>query len=478
MFIQSAQIKNYRVFKEQFQLTADHIGVPDSSNAGSGLTVIVGENGIGKTSILEAIALPLISYKADQLTLGDFCDIQQNIEIQISSDEPFTVKKTMGSSDFKSLGFKFTGKMRAQNSTRYMVGPAVTDTVYLPDPSTPVRDGAPDLRTAVENPFAGARFSENEYLFIDKNRTKTLASGTYSDTKFDRILDNLNFQYLKNNEGVILELNESLVTLLADSSIENTLLNEAFDEFRVATGYQVSIDHIDNTLPFKKAFLTYEDVGHKQIPVEKLGSGYQMFLALLCHQKLSQQSGKKLIVLIDEVELHLHPKLQRELVKLLLELSTTAQVILTTHSPELLKDLKLNNYRKINAVIRHDDEITINPIGEFVLPSPTISETNFVAFDLASMEYFIEIYNHFGELHDAMMPSAVDPFLREEDDHLIDWERDDGQVQQLTKYSCIRNKFHHPTNTLNDAKFDLDYDAVYQATIEIREKIRRDRPVV
>jgi hypothetical protein len=111
-----------------------------------------------------------------------------------------------------------------------------------------------------------------------------------------------------------------------------------------------------------------------------------------------------------------------------------------------------------------------------VLPSPTISETNYVAFDLASMEYFIELYNHFGELHGVMMPGAVDPFLREYGDILIDWERDDGQVQQLTRHSCIRNKFHHPSNRLNDGKFDCDYEAVAKATEELREKIKRDTP--
>lgn len=470
MFIGQAKIQNYKAFKNSFELTSTHLGIPDGVNSGSGLTIIVGENGTGKTSILEALALPLLSYRAEQITLGDFSDIQQNIEVELTSHEPFKVKKTIRG-DFDATGLRFTGKLRAQNSNRYMVGTAVTDTLYVPDPAAGMQDGSPDLRVGVENPFAGARFSDNEYLYIDKNRTKALESGTFSSTKFDRVLDNLSFQYLKSNSGATLDLNESLNTLLEASQIENSYLNEAFNDFKDATGYQVTIDLIDNTLPYKKAFLSTEDNGRKQIPVEKLGSGYQMFLALICHQKLSNQSGKKLIILIDEVELHLHPKLQKQLVKLLLELSKNAQIILTTHSPELLKDVQSNNNRKINALVRDDETFAINPIGEFVLPLPTISETNFVAFDLASMEYFIELYNHFGELHGVMMPSAVDPFLRAEGETLIDWERDDGQSQQLTKYSCIRNKFHHPTNTMNDAKFAFDYDSVHQATLELREKI-------
>lgn len=202
-----------------------------------------------------------------------------------------------------------------------------------------------------------------------------------------------------------------------------------------------------------------------------MGSGYQMLLALICQQYLSLQSGRKLIVLIDEVELHLHPKLQKQLVNLLLELSKTAQIILTSHSPELLKDLQKNQSRKINAVVREGDLITINPLDKFVLPVPTISETNYVAFNLASMEYFIELYNQVGEANGVSSVAAIDNLLRDSSTQLVDWERDDGTTQQLTQYSCIRNKFHHPSNRLNDSKFLFDYEAVTAAITFLRAKL-------
>lgn len=468
MFIKSVKVSNFRIFQGTFELTSDHIGVPDGTTSGSGLTVLVGENGVGKTSLLDAISLPLISYRADGLTLGDFNDIQNSVEVVISADAPFSVKKTIRG-NFNATGFKFVGKLRSQRSVRFLVDTVVTDSSFIPANGENMTAGSPDLRTAVDNPFAGPRFSDNDYIFIDKNRIKVLEPGTYSATRFDRVLADLNFQYLQINNPP-LGVNAAVEGLISHEAIDSAL-SSAFEGFEDLTGYKVKINLIDDALPYKKAFLGYEDMGNNQIPVERMGSGYQMLLALICQQHLSAQSGRKLIVLIDEVELHLHPKIQKQLVDLLLELSKTAQIILTSHSPELLKDLQKNQNRKINAVVRNGDTLAINPLEKFVLPVPTISETNYIAFNLASMEYFIELYNQVGEANNVSSVAAIDNLLRDSSTQLINWQRDDGTTQQLTKYSCIRNKFHHPSNHLNDSLFSCDYDAVAEAIIFLRSKL-------
>jgi hypothetical protein len=139
-----------------------------------------------------------------------------------------------------------------------------------------------------------------------------------------------------------------------------------------------------------------------------------------------------------------------------------------------LKDLRKNKYHKVNAVVKSSSDISINPIKEFVLPSPTVSETNYVAFGLASMEYFIELYNQFSENSNCDSIAATDRALGIPDQELIDWERENGSIQRLSVYSCIRNKFHHPNNTRNDRKFRMDYEAVEQATVFLRGKIANE----
>lgn len=448
------------------------VAVPDGVTEGSGLTIIVGENGVGKTSILEALSLPLISYRTDSVELSDFCDITKNVEIEIESDSNFKVKKTIRG-DFEAKGFKFIAKLRQQNSNKFMVGTAVNDTVYVPAEGVTIADNSPDLRTAVGNPFVGSRFNDNEFVYIDKSRTKNLESGMFSPSRFDRILDNFNFQYLQANDNAPLAIHQSISELINAEDISNELLSEAFAEFKEKTGYEVSLNFLDDALPFKKAYLGYTDLEHRQIPVSKLGSGYQMFLSLICQQKLSLQSGKKLVLFIDEIELHLHPKLQKELVDILLEFSKTSQIILTTHSPELLKDLQKNKNHKINVLVREGGAITVNPIEQYVLSMPTISETNYVAFNLASMEYFIELYNCYGELNGVSDVKDIDRFLASGGIPTREWKRDNGSVQRLTIISCVRNKFHHPINMLND--LDLSYEAVANHIETLRSKIESYR---
>ncbi|MGD8373545.1 MAG: AAA family ATPase [Candidatus Woesebacteria bacterium] len=477
MFISSATVSNFRVFKSAFTLGDEHIAIPDGTNEGSGLTVIVGENGVGKSSILEAMSIPLVSYKADAVSMVDFTNIKEAIDITLSSSNPFSVKKTIRG-DFQASGFKYTAKVRTQNSAQYAVGTIVSDTYFIPadGESGAPADGSPDLRTAVNNPFAGPRFKENDYVFIDKNRVKTLETGTYSQTRFDRLLDNLNFQYLKAYDNEPLDLHTVVNDAINadDVTVTNESLNEAFAYFKVITGYEVQLGIVDNHQPYKKAFLGFKDLDHSQIPIERIGSGYQMFLALICQHKISANSEKKLIIFIDEVELNLHPRLQKSLVDLLLEISKDSQVIITSHSPELLKDLQKNKHHKINALVREGDGITINPIEKFVLPMPTVSETNYVAFGLASMEYFIELYNHFGEINEQDSVAGIDQAIGAPDDEKIDWQREDGSTQRLSKYSCIRNKFHHPANRRNDSIIDISYSAVDEAIQFLREKIQNE----
>lgn len=48
MFIKNIKIENYRLFRENFEI--DSFNIPNGAK-GSGVTLLVGENGCGKTTV-------------------------------------------------------------------------------------------------------------------------------------------------------------------------------------------------------------------------------------------------------------------------------------------------------------------------------------------------------------------------------------------------------------------------------------------
>lgn len=83
MFISKITIKNYRLFPTDKTFSIDKINIPDGTKEGSGLNVFVGENACGKTSLLEAFALPVLEFKSDSFSVDDRHNLNDKTEIKI-----------------------------------------------------------------------------------------------------------------------------------------------------------------------------------------------------------------------------------------------------------------------------------------------------------------------------------------------------------------------------------------------------------
>ena len=70
MFLKKISINNYKLFNQEFVI--DNFNIPDETNMGIGLTIIVGENGCGKTTILDSIAISMLDYRAESFNIGSF----------------------------------------------------------------------------------------------------------------------------------------------------------------------------------------------------------------------------------------------------------------------------------------------------------------------------------------------------------------------------------------------------------------------
>jgi hypothetical protein len=96
------------------------------------------------------------------------------------------------------------------------------------------------------------------------------------------------------------------------------------------------------------------DVGNTPLDVAQLSDGEKALLAMtgdiarrmvLADSVSDDPLGQEAVVLIDEIELHLHPGLQRTILAQLRRAFPRTQFIVTTHSPQVLSSVHARNVR-------------------------------------------------------------------------------------------------------------------------------------
>lgn len=140
----------------------------------------------------------------------------------------------------------------------------------------------------------------------------------------------------------------------------------------------------------------------QEIDITSLSSGEKQIVFRGAFLLRNQQSIKGNIILIDEPEISLHPKWQSKIFDYYQKLfmdennSQTSQLFIATHSQYVL-DSALSNMDNISIILmkRTASSIEISKISApLVLPSITAAELNYIAFDIVSNDYHIELYGY------------------------------------------------------------------------------------
>lgn len=465
MFIKKIAIQNFRIFSNDAVFTVDGLNVPDGQNEGSGLTVFVGENGCGKTSLLEAVSMPLLPFKAESFLLKDLNDVGNKTIVEITSSSEFEVKKVVKGS-FRSKGFMFEGGMRARGSSSHLDSLTTTYRYYIRADGESVDERSTDLRVDVDNPWSGPRFNDFVVRYIDKNRTYQIKSGTYNSTVFDRLMEDFNYQYLARDEDDddLEDISEELGRKVIPRT-EHALLEAAVEKFREITGISIGVELINNYQPFSNAFFGEKKSNLLQIELNRLGSGYEMIFSLLYSFYLSQQAGKDLIILIDEPELHLHPELQGKMVDILLTLSKSAQILISTQSPLLVKQTMHNEEVLVQVLKRNNNSVELVNPDDRVLPYLSANEINYVAFGLPTEEYHNELYEEL--LINNSQSQQVAPKIKPFDVRFFQQSKGEpasypylGNPNEVSLHTHIRTQIHHRGTAgkpdVNDIKTSID----------------------
>ena len=136
-----------------------------------------------------------------------------------------------------------------------------------------------------------------------------------------------------------------------------------FQEFCEKFDQSFDIEISDPKFKNEKVFIVDKNGDCKEHNY-KIGSGYKSIANIILNT-LSEQYN---IILIDEIENHLHPNLIRTLIRELRNVENTI-LIGTTHSPVVINELKMNELIDISGVrVDSLEEKNINKLNMFLHP--------------------------------------------------------------------------------------------------------------
>ncbi|MCY0966637.1 AAA family ATPase [Parathalassolituus penaei] len=358
------------------------------------LTVLVAENGQGKSSVLDAIRIGLWSFvscfdiarnaKADPANGISIADVRmvRMAHGNMARQLPATVSLTgdYGNGEI-SCWQRYRDKESRSSQTKDR-GDARALKQWVADLQDKTRD--PDLESQVNLPVfgyygTGRLWAQKKLTEISKTKNdasdddvgvRTFAylncldpASSYKHFKewFIGAFESLREEQIKGLEG---QPNAEALTSAKDRV---KVVQQAIDCFlRPSTGWhslEYSVTH-DRSL-----VLSHGDQG--VLEVEQLSDGIRSMLAMIgdiayrcikLNPHLGVEAARKTegVVLIDEVDMHLHPRWQQVVVGQLREAFPAIQFVVSTHSPQVLTTVA-KRYIRVLAV--NDGQISIAEPG-------------------------------------------------------------------------------------------------------------------
>lgn len=306
------------------------------------LNVLIGENGAGKTAILDGMAKLLITFASDILPpdsesqqtkkpVFDSADIRTgNFQLETGME--------LSLGDDRALGFEiiFRNKQLFPGTLNYLHNFSYTELierysnqqplnlplmVYFPASNAPV------------NPISFKEMPEDFETHIFTAYDGALDKRAFDFTKF--------FTWYRWQENIEKQLGQNLVLKMVRQAIYNLLSDDhnQFDKLAI------------NWLNSPTGEMLIEKNG-LALNINQLSSGEKTLLALVadCSRRLALANPHRDnpllgygVVLIDEIDLHLHPRWQRRLIPKLQQTFPNCQLIVTTHSPLVLSYVPREN---------------------------------------------------------------------------------------------------------------------------------------
>lgn len=406
-YLVKLKLENVRCFGSERKLD-----LTDENGNISQWTLIFGDNGVGKTTLLQCLAWML-----PEFAHGDAWLIPPESEVshkknktkkynKVSSDiilvptlqsEDNSIFKTIlklnknkinlraeicvGQELYKEENFEAEQQHRDDSSENIIteINASFLDDGKLDQKKTFWRGSKKIYKNALDNyklPFIIAyganRYKGRENLSnsVLKDPITSRLTGNTELYDPEEILQDMYFAVLDNEkrkdeiEDKIIKANQRILESFKE------MLVQILPEIETETDIKIYSKALtENTsYPTGVRFKTYSG----DVPLSSMSLGYQTTLAwvldlawrLYQHYPISDNPlAEPAIVLIDEIDLHLHPKWQYTIMDDLSKKFTSTQFIATTHSPLMAMS---NSAANLAVVRKQDDEVVIENEPNFV----------------------------------------------------------------------------------------------------------------
>lgn len=377
IYLKSLKLKDYKSFagENTFNFAYNHNETGNYKLPQC--TVFLGDNGTGKTNLLKVLAnlqperRTITDVKSNENSKNSDNKIQDlHLELTFEGNEPKTNTLTElygpkvyerylddnyevdldfiineGSiTKLSSTKFKPYGKNIRHNnfilSSNYHIGYRKSINI--------VEHNTPDLSDVLIYAYGVNRFADTQ---------RNLESSSLADTLFD-------------NNHPLINLEEWLLQLhMAASSSEDAnqrkkaskrinLIKSIIREAKIFPGLETFRVDFDENLNANIIFVTE----YGELHYHDLGYGYQCMMAWIFdfikkmfdrYPDSSKPLHEPAILMVDEIDLHLHPHWQRHVLKDLCNLFPATQIIVSTHSPLVIQSVSSMNLFLLQNVDRH-----------------------------------------------------------------------------------------------------------------------------
>lgn len=326
------------------------------------LTVLVGKNGSGKTTVLEAIAIALgtwfvgfnivnakgINKRTDPLRkayqIGATDDVQTQFPVEIEAWGKIEESKDQ-ILHWKRELYTPTGTMTTKDAKEIVE--------YAAEYQKAISEGRIDIYLPMVAYYGTGRLwdyhrQKRTDVFKVSSRTNGYIDCLDGTANVKLMMDWFQImtinKYQRQEEN--LESNPELDTVYL--AMEKCLTNlSGYSDVKIR--YNMGTQELD-------VYYSEQDKQRMRIPLNQLSDGYKGMISLVADiayrmATLNPQLGTEVlskgdgVVLIDEVDLHLHPAWQQKVINNLMNIFPKVQFIVSTHAPAIISSVKTDKLR-------------------------------------------------------------------------------------------------------------------------------------